>query len=707
MSTIVDELPADSGFAGSRRQGPWLLPSNRKLRHLQGIAVRNLVVSAPLVNRARGITIDDQSVPYTLQSPAKALVGREGRTVQHSRSTTDLKQTRSPPSLKFTASENGSESKEEIYMRRRRSTLPWAGANPGVRQSRLEEIVRSKMTDSWFSLHCEGIPEPVYISELVENALNPSFKYFDLNICGPVVSRLDEATVKLWTRTSQMPDYSLLLELHVNFKSLQYIGKHLENFRQPFPPNCVIFHFTDGIYASLTDVPPNERLVPTQTQTGEPSRGEQQQTSSYDALMRLANFDDCIQDALVTREKLEAQINSILEENQAQLEVSSRNSEALERLSAVRRAVTGEKSRLRQSLGQKDSMVKSLKARRQAMAEGRLSQDNSLIYLSEAQEAKDSSQTLLKKAAEDSMGQIRRICEDLLSTYPIEPIPNTPLGFTIRGLALPNSCFDDIDREAVAGALGYTAHVVYLLSFYLSVPLPYPVRPYLSTSSIQDPISVGLAQRTFPLYPTNTQFRFEYGVFLLNKNIEYLMNRLGLRVLDIRQTLPNLKYLLYMLTAGTNELPARKVGGIRGLLVGRMTPNLSRQVSRDSLASIDTATVALRQKKIPLPANNYPPSQSHHPHPPSHPNAPPAISASKYNFISASAAKPSIGPMQKNLGTTAQNDQVAASMTVATPAITSNERNSDIFISQKDKAQRGHNSENLAHADQGGIQSSV
>ncbi|GBF63781.1 UV radiation resistance-associated gene protein [Trichophyton mentagrophytes] len=669
MSTIVDEQPGDDGFAGGRRQGPWLLASNRKLRHLQGIAVRNLVVSGPPSNRIRGMTIDDQSVPYTLQSPAKALAVREDRTVQHSRSTTDLKISRSPPSLNITATDAGSDSKEELYMRRRRSTLPWAGASPGIRQSRLEQIASSKMADTWFSLHCKGIPEPVYISELVENAMNPSFRHFDLNICGPVVSRLDEATVKLWARTNQMPEYFLLLELRVNFKSLQYIGKHLDNFRHPFPPNCVIFRFTDGIYASLTDAPPLDRSPPAQPQTSTPLRDEQQQTSSYDALMKLANFDDCIQDALVTRENLEAQINSILEGNQAQLDVSNRSSEAQERLAAVKRAVTGEKSRLRQSLGQRDSMIKSLKARRQAMEEGRLSQDNSLTYLSDAQEAKESSQALLKKTAEDSMGQIRRICEDLLATYPIEPVPHIPLGFTIRGLVLPNSCFDDIDKEAVAGALGYTSHVVYLLSFYLSVPLPYPVRPYLSTSSIQDPISVGLAQRTFPLYPTNTQYRFEYGVFLLNKNIEYLMNRLGLRVLDIRHTLPNLKYLLYMLTAGTNELPARKAGGIRGLLVGRLTPSLSRQVSRDSLSSIDTTMTIRQRKRLPSPANNYLSSHPHHSHPPSHS----AISTSKYNFISASAAQPSIGPMQKNLGS-GHNDQVGASMAVATPVTSSNER---------------------------------
>jgi len=117
------------------------------------------------------------------------------------------------------------------------------------------------------------------------------------------------------------------------------------------------------------------------------------------------------------------------------------------------------------------------------------------------------------------------------------------------------------------------------------VPIPYPVKPYLSHSVIQDPISVSLPQRTFPLYPVNVQSRFEYGVFLLNKDIEFLMNRRGLRVLDIRHTLPNLKYLLYVLTAGTSELTSRKAGGVRGLLWGQATPTQSRRNSQDSVAS--------------------------------------------------------------------------------------------------------------------------
>jgi hypothetical protein len=70
----------------------------------------------------------------------------------------------------------------------------------------------------------------------------------------------------------------------------------------------------------------------------------------------------------------------------------------------------------------------------------------------------------------------------------------------------------------------------------------------------------------FPLYSKGVDtYRFEYGVFLLNKNIEMvrlnlqfstvspnglsqLMAERDLRALDIRHTLPNLKNLLLTLT---------------------------------------------------------------------------------------------------------------------------------------------------------------
>lgn len=440
------------------------------------------------------------------------------------------------------------------------------------------------MADTFFSVHCVGVDEPVYISEVVDKATNPSFRSFDLNLCGPSVSRKDTFCLKLWAKTETMSDYVLLVELNLHLRSLQFLGKTLESFHQPLPANCILFHFPDGVYTNLTDLPPVE---PPLNGTGQRANadGITLPTSSYDALMRLANLDECIQDALATRERLETQIGDILKKNERALATVSSAANAQDRLTSVKQAVSTERKQLRASAKRKEDLIGSIKARKEAMEQGRLAQEKARSHLPDAQEKLVSSELLLKQTSEETRGQIRRIAEDLMMIYPIDPVPEKTLAFTIAGLPLPNSNFDDIDREEVAAALGYTAHMVYLLSFYMSVSIPYPISPSLSTSLIQDLVSQDLPQRTFPLYPVSVHYRFEYGVFLLNKDIEFLLSKSGIRGLDIRHTLPNLKYLLYILTAGTADIPARKAGGIRGLLMGRLTPALSRRGSSDSAVS--------------------------------------------------------------------------------------------------------------------------
>ena len=108
---------------------------------------------------------------------------------------------------------------------RRRSTLNWTNASPRIRQIKLEDATKGRMADTWFSLHCSDIPEPVYVSEVVDKAMNPSFRYFDLNTYGPSVTRRDELVLKFWAKTANMDDYILLIELKVHLGSLQYIGK--------------------------------------------------------------------------------------------------------------------------------------------------------------------------------------------------------------------------------------------------------------------------------------------------------------------------------------------------------------------------------------------------------------------------------------------------------------------------------------------------
>ncbi|EDO03538.1 hypothetical protein SS1G_06019 [Sclerotinia sclerotiorum 1980 UF-70] len=408
------------------------------------------------------------------------------------------------------------------------------------------------MADSFFTLHCAGQDDPIYISEVVEKAMNPTFRSFDLSSFGPATTRLDTVTVKIWVKRQ---DFVPLIEEEVNLQSLQFLGR-LEN--HPFPSNSIIFQLADGIYTiDLTSKLPRPR----------PSIALP--TSSYNALMRLSNLDESIQDALATREELTSQINNILTNNTSP---SISLPLAQESFTLAKRYVTTSRRLLHQSQHRQSELKASISSRRAAISSGYAVQSAAESDVQNAQEHLNNSRALLTKTNSLIRGQRRRICEELIQIYPIEPTSH-PLLFTICGLPLPNTTEDDTssaDEDVIAAALGYVAQLVNHLQYYLGVPLPYPITPQASRSLISDPISLMQdRQRVFPLYPQSViRFRFDWGVFLLNKNIEALAESQGLRVLDIRQTVPNLKYLLYVCSAGSEELPERKRGGVKGLLVG-------------------------------------------------------------------------------------------------------------------------------------------
>lgn len=86
---------------------------------------------------------------------------------------------------------------------------------------------------------------------------------------------------------------------------------------------------------------------------------------------------------------------------------------------------------------------------------------------------------------------------DLQNIYPIESVDDETLQFTIRGVRLPSTGkFEGRQDEEIATALGWTAHLVYLLAGYLGVPLRYPVQPVGGRSLIKDPVSVMMGSRT-------------------------------------------------------------------------------------------------------------------------------------------------------------------------------------------------------------------
>lgn len=537
---------------------------------------------------------------------------REQKTLTHSRSTDNL---RPIQEVDGTQEENKGKGRAEAVeygsptpkatrpnpsRLRRRSTLEWVSATPQMRQKKLEDIITARMADVFFAVHVDGEEEPIYISEVMEKVMNADFRFFDLKDWGPFVTRLTDFTIKLWAKSEGMVAWQYLVEMNVNLRSLQFIGKSMANFRQPLPQNCILFHMKDGIYTSLTDMPTADPPSMSLTAPQRPLANSQVlPTSSYDALMRLSNLDDCIQDALQTRAKLEAQINQILTDNQEAISTVRDVGAQQHSCKKVEEAVATETKRLAAATRKRADLQDHLAQRKEYMRKGREEMIEGTENMSTESEIVEQMKQQLQQTNEEMQGQRRRICEDLLRIYPIEPIPGKALAFTIRGLSLPNSegqDFEVADEESIAAALGHVALVVDRLQYYLSIPLPYPITPKGSTSLIEDSISMTSGSRIYPLFMKGSiKYRFEYGVFCLNKDIEILSNHIGLRVQDLRQTLPNLKYLLYVATAGKGEVPARKAGGIRGFLRGDGGSALS---SRRGSDESDVSSLADNGKQI-------------------------------------------------------------------------------------------------------------
>ena len=490
---------------------------------------------------------------------------------------------------------------DDGLIRPRRTSLSLGGAasaTPISRQKKLQNLVDSSVGDVFFSLHVSDEPEPVYVSEVRQRSANFNFQFFDLSEREAAVSRACALTIRLWARRPRAEDWVFLVDEVIDLRKLSFIGT-LRDRR--FPPNALVLHLEDGLYS--LDFP--DRIA-------EPRQvSHPEATSSYAALMKLANLESSIEDAIETRNDIMAQINRILEDTPA-----DGSAAAQEQVAQAERHVAAQQRANRAAQRRRDQLLESLRARRETMARGRQVQARAAQDIADNREKLEASKLLAEQTARDIRGQRRRICSELSAIFPIAPVPDAPpLSFQICGVPVPNSTYDAATSRAVGGedvlsaGLGLLALLTRHLQLYLCHPLPYPLFPQGSRSMVRDSISqlrdaprnnpsssslssssssstASAGRRDFPLYlprggSTSGQWRFEYAWFLLNKDIESLCASQGLRVVDIRHSLPNIKYLLYVCSAGTEQVPERKKGGVRGLWQAKLKGRVSSLAGAD------------------------------------------------------------------------------------------------------------------------------
>lgn len=452
---------------------------------------------------------------------------------------------------------------------------------------------------------------------------NFNFRLFELADLDSTITRSPQVTVRVWTKRQE--EWSLLLEDEVDLRALNWLGT-LQNVH--FPPNSLVFHMIDGIYSlELSNkYPPPKKEVPPLP------------TSSYNVLMRLATLNNSVQDALATRDALAAQINDLLAQEEDKQKEAGTLAEAEEKVKLASKYLTLQKRAVAAAKKRNDDLRASIAARKAAIESGLAVQRKAEEYVRHAAgEPLSQSKALLSSVRDQIRGQRRRICEDLLTIYRIQPIPpptdpkeqkeHDPLSFQICSLPLANTVLDPTTshcsafarcgypkekyphEETLSASLGLVALLVHHLQLYLSIPLPYPIKWHGSRSTIRDDISnfpvnpnassfsshasqssrsyssnnnpsstsgeeAEDPNREFPLFlpkgGSTAQYRFEYAWFLLNRDIEVLCWSQGLKVVDIRHTLPNLQWLLMVCSAGREEMPERKRGGVRGLWLGRI-----------------------------------------------------------------------------------------------------------------------------------------
>jgi hypothetical protein len=109
-----------------------------------------------------------------------------------------------------------------------------------------------------------------------------------------------------------------------------------------------------------------------------------------------------------------------------------------------------------------------------------------------------------------------RLIRELSLIYPVTV--QGEMRYYIRGLEIPTDLYSgNVSEEIISAAFGFLCHLTNLMSKYLGLHIRYKLHCQSSRSAVQDDSSA-----TYPLFPGRQVEReqFEYGVYLLNQNID-------------------------------------------------------------------------------------------------------------------------------------------------------------------------------------------
>lgn len=460
----------------------------------------------------------------------------------------------------------------------------------------LLSINGNRLLNTFFTINTLQQEDPVYISELSQDVANPHFNDFDLsNLPSRADRNATQCVVTIWGKTAASDDnvsFQRIVCEFVDFTKLKFIGRTQYCIYSNFPQNSLIFALTDGYYL----LPATYAITaPYSNPTDDPSslkndvlymglhkhsktlsisdsfyESSPQYTLSFNSIMKLSNLQECIVDAENTKSDAAKHISTLLAKKPVLFALRKERQQLQYKLQVTRQKLTDEKARVAALRAKVDAQKAAMNARREyisrQLAKRRIARRESTAMESTI----SSDKVVIRDDRMLAQSQRARIANDLNDIFPINLIPDQSFKFSICDVPLPDYSnsqplgpqisraivkdFGVSEDDLIAAAYGFAAQVLTLLSYYLGVPLRYPVQPYGSQSFIIDPISAIQGSRTFPLWTKGSfYFRFQYASFLFNKNIEQLMCSQAMVVADLKPTLANLKNILLVLSTESRK----------------------------------------------------------------------------------------------------------------------------------------------------------
>ncbi|KAK3869697.1 hypothetical protein Pcinc_024990 [Petrolisthes cinctipes] len=410
----------------------------------------------------------------------------------------------------------------------------------------------------FFTLHVPASNEELFRSEL-QSTTNPNWLEIEQEDLNPINFRsLKGIVIRLWFQPEGEPAIPVT-SWGIHFSGLVPVGSSLPCRQDKYEPNTLVLKLRQIFYMAPSNFhdPEGKKTLPVLRHGLSLPLSETKRSYTVSALSRLHSTKRAQRQQEIrwreTRELLEAR--GVTRTSSTQV-LAAQVEDCRVKVALLRKQLEAEIDKLRAIKLSADNLDNQNQEKGLELLGGYQGLHRQLMLARSCQEADASQLEALKEACE-CLGSWRRL---LISQLPdIYPITQDSKGkYCICGVHLPDAeNFEGVSETSLSVALGFVAHLLVLLSQLLHLPLRYPVNPHGSMATITDISSHQMRddEREFPLYTRGKEkerLHFNYGVFLLNKNISQMRWYFGIPTTDLRTTLANLHFMMMRITQGGN-----------------------------------------------------------------------------------------------------------------------------------------------------------